>query len=194
MLILLVVPLHDAVNAFHLLDGVDPAARRWCDRHVAVTSAFPDVTSVDVTVVIRLTARSARASDAASRLADALKSALDLPGAEVLVDTADEPAVRVLADSRQVLHRGRSVELTRLEFDLLLHLCRYPRQVHRRSALMNVVWGTTSFVDTRTVDVHVRRIRQKLGDAASLISTVRGVGYRVDDPRRVLVVHDGQAP
>lgn len=173
--------------------ALTPAVRSWCAQHVVVTSGFPDVTSVDVTVVIRLTARSARASATASRLADALKSALDLPDAEVLVDAAAEPAVRILADSRQVLHRGRPVRLTRLEFDLLLHLCQYPRQVHRRAALMTAVWGATTYVDTRTVDVHVRRIRQKLGEAASLISTVRGVGYRVENPQRMQVVHDGRA-
>ncbi|WP_246018856.1 winged helix-turn-helix domain-containing protein [Saccharothrix australiensis] len=163
---------------------------------MAVVKAIPDVTTVDVTVVIRLSAPTAQAADAATRLAEALRRALDLPHADVVVDLPvprAEPELRILADSRRVLHRGVDVELTRLEFDLLHHLCTHPRQVHRRTALMNNVWGATSFVDTRTVDVHVRRIRRKLGDAASLITTVRGVGYRMDNPFSVSVEHDSLA-
>jgi DNA-binding response OmpR family regulator len=52
---------------------------------------------------------------------------------------------------------------------------------------MASVWRTKSIVDTRTVDVHVRRLRHKLGDAASIITTVRGVGYRVDHAGEVVV-------
>ncbi|GAA3883916.1 hypothetical protein GCM10022243_55820 [Saccharothrix violaceirubra] len=151
---------------------------------------------MDVTVVIRLSAPSGQVVDTASKLAEALRSALDVPDTEVVVDLPlrrIDPPLRVMVDSRRVLHRGVPVELTRLEFDLLHHLCAHPRQVHRRTSLMTSVWGTTSFVDTRTVDVHVRRIRRKLGDAASLITTVRGVGYRVDDPFSVVVEHDALA-
>ncbi|MEU4804743.1 winged helix-turn-helix domain-containing protein [Actinosynnema sp. NPDC023587] len=163
---------------------------------MAVVKAIPGVTTVDVTVLIRLSAPTARVVDTATRLAEALRAVLDLPEADVVVDLPvprSEPELRILADSRRVLHRGVNVELTRLEFDLLLHLCVHPRQVHRRTALMNSVWGSTSFVDTRTVDVHVRRIRRKLGDAAALIVTVRGVGYRVDNPFAVSVEHDALA-
>ncbi|MDU0289189.1 winged helix-turn-helix domain-containing protein [Saccharothrix longispora] len=165
--------------------------------------AFPDVADVEVTVVIRLTATAPAtdAADAAGRLAEAIRSAFDAPfdapfDAAVVVDlpaVRAEPRLRVLADSRRVLVRGAPVELTRLEFDLLHHLCAHPRQVHRRTALMARVWGATSFVDTRTVDVHVRRIRRKLGDAASVITTVRGVGYRVDDAGDVVVERDALA-
>ncbi|MGM1059401.1 winged helix-turn-helix domain-containing protein [Saccharothrix sp. Mg75] len=168
--------------------------------------ASPDVTDVEVTVVLRLSAPATGAADAAGRLAEAIRSAFDAvfdgatgparPDATVVVDLPVkrvEPRLRVLADSRRVLVRGAQVELTRLEFDLLHHLCAHPRQVHRRTALMARVWGTTSFADTRTVDVHVRRIRRKLGDVASVITTVRGVGYRVDDVGDVVVERDALA-
>ncbi|MFC6089991.1 winged helix-turn-helix domain-containing protein [Saccharothrix lopnurensis] len=164
------------------------------------------MTNVEVTIAIRLSAAPSRAVEDAERLADALRAALDLPEAEVVVGSPvrelpvrelpgrrAEPALRVLVDSRRVLRRGRSVELTRLEFDLLHHLCTHPRQVHRRAALMNTVWGGTSTVDTRTVDVHVRRLRRKLGDAASFITTVRGVGYRVEGTADVVVERDALA-
>jgi two-component system, OmpR family, phosphate regulon response regulator PhoB len=52
---------------------------------------------------------------------------------------------------------------------------------------MRQVWGATTVVDTRTVDVHVRRIRRKLGDGSAIIGTVRGVGYRVEQEHQVLV-------
>ena len=161
-------------------------------------TALPEVTGVDgadveVTVVIRVSAPGTRVADTAGRLARALRSALDLPDADVVVDlpvVRADPVLLILADSRRVLHRGVPVALTRLEFDLLHHLCANPRRVHRRTALMQSVWGTTSTVDTRTVDVHVRRIRHKLGDAAYVITTVRGVGYRVDHAGEVVVERD----
>ncbi|WNV89117.1 winged helix-turn-helix domain-containing protein [Umezawaea sp. Da 62-37] len=154
--------------------------------------------AADVTLVIRVTAP--RASRVANRVADALKAALgqaavdavDVSAVDVAIPTQRSgPAVRVFPDSRRVLHRGVPVELTRLEFDLLLHLCSQPRRVHRRAALMHQVWGATTVVDTRTVDVHVRRIRRKLGDAAGVIGTVRGVGYRMDQEHQVRVEREG---
>jgi len=143
-----------------------------------------------VRVVIRVSATGTPVVDAAGRLAEALRSALDLPTAEVVVDlplARVEPELLILADSRRSTRRGVPVELTRLEFDLLHHLCANPHRVHRRTSLMASVWRTKSIVDTRTVDVHVRRLRHKLGDAASIITTVRGVGYRVDHAGEVVV-------
>ncbi|MEU4743483.1 winged helix-turn-helix domain-containing protein [Actinosynnema sp. NPDC023658] len=149
---------------------------------------------VEVTVVIRISAPGPRVVDAAGRLAEALRSALALPGADVVVSNVVDlpvprvdPELRILVDSRRVLLRGVPVALTRLEFDLLHHLCANPHRVHRRTALMTDVWRARSVVDTRTVDVHVRRLRHKLGDAASIITTVRGVGYRLDHAGEVVV-------
>ncbi|GAB2978453.1 hypothetical protein GCM10027184_31040 [Saccharothrix stipae] len=147
-------------------------------------------------MVIRVSATGTRVVDAAGRLAHALRSALDLPDADVVVDlpvARVEPELRILVDARRVLRRSVPVELTRLEFDLLHHLCANPHRVHGRTALMASVWGAKSMVDTRTVDVHVRRIRHKLGEAASIITTVRGVGYRVDHAGEVVVERDAPA-
>jgi DNA-binding response OmpR family regulator len=153
-------------------------------------------TTVDITLTIRVSTKSTHANGVAARLANALRTAFDptdlvvhSPEIEVPQQRAvqREPALRILADSRRVLHRGEAVELTRLEFDLLLHLCAQPKRVHGRAVLMDQVWGAHTAVDTRTVDVHVRRIRRKLGDGAAIIGTVRGVGYRVDNAHLVRI-------
>jgi DNA-binding response OmpR family regulator len=70
--------------------------------------------------------------------------------------------------------------LTPTEFDLLAHLLGRPGRVFSREELLAAVWGYASPAGTRTVDVHVAQVRAKLGDAAGLIRTVRGVGYTAD--------------
>jgi two-component system OmpR family response regulator len=81
---------------------------------------------------------------------------------------------------RQVTVDGRLLALTPTEFDLLGHLLGRPGRVFTREELLAGVWGYASHAGTRTVDVHVAQVRAKLGDAASLIRTVRGVGYTAD--------------
>ena len=82
-------------------------------------------------------------------------------------------------DSRQCLVAGREVALTATEFDLLAHLMAKPGRVFTREQLLSEVWGYSSVVTTRTVDVHVAQLRAKLG-VPDLIRTVRGVGYSAD--------------
>ncbi|WP_298226726.1 response regulator transcription factor [Gryllotalpicola sp.] len=81
---------------------------------------------------------------------------------------------------------GRSLDLTFKEFELLRFLATHPSRVFTREQLLSEVWGYDYFGGTRTVDVHVRRLRAKLGDSESLIGTVRNVGYRFN------VFEDGQ--
>ena len=87
----------------------------------------------------------------------------------------------------EVTMRGTPVELTRKEFELLAALVATPGRVFGREELLDLVWGHDGFVEPRTVDVHVARLRAKF-TAASLpapgIETVRGVGYRFRDPDR----------
>ncbi|GAB2808482.1 winged helix-turn-helix domain-containing protein [Lentzea nigeriaca] len=123
--------------------------------------------------------------EVALRLLGALKDVGLVQATEAVVEDA---VVRILPDTRQVLLRDEPVELTRLEFELLLHLCEHPDRVHRRRDLLAAVWGVNDdYSGARTVDVHVRRVRQKLGDAADVIQTVRGVGYLVAPSGRVRV-------
>jgi len=74
---------------------------------------------------------------------------------------------------------GSEVSLTALEFKLLRTLMQRRGRVQERDRLLNDVWGYESTIDTRTVDTHVRRLREKLGPAGDVIETVRGFGYRL---------------
>ena len=86
---------------------------------------------------------------------------------------------------------GKPLDLTFKEFELLRFLATHPSRVFTREQLLSEVWGYDYFGGTRTVDVHVRRLRAKLGDLESLIGTVRNVGYRFiiyeDDNERLAV-------
>ncbi len=74
-----------------------------------------------------------------------------------------------------------SVPLTALEFKLLLDLASRKGRVQSRDSLLERVWGYAPGIETRTVDTHVKRLREKLGPVSHYIETVRGVGYRIRD-------------
>jgi DNA-binding response OmpR family regulator len=85
-------------------------------------------------------------------------------------------------DTYQVTVAGRGLDLTYKEFELLRYLASRPGRVFTRPALLREVWGYDFYGGTRTVDVHIRRLRSKLGpEHEALIETVRGVGYRAAD-------------
>ena len=80
--------------------------------------------------------------------------------------------------------RGESVRLTYVEFEIIAALARAPGRVFSRTMLLERVWGDASYRDPRTIDVHIRHLREKLEEEAKtpeLILTVRGVGYRFRD-------------
>jgi two-component system, OmpR family, phosphate regulon response regulator PhoB len=81
--------------------------------------------------------------------------------------------------THRVSWRGRPVKLGPTEFKLLSYLMRHPERVHSRSQLLDKVWGDHVFIEERTVDVHVKRLRESLGAGGALIETVRGAGYRI---------------
>ena len=76
---------------------------------------------------------------------------------------------------------GVEVVLTHMEFELLAFLMAHAGKAVTREVLLDDVWGIAYAGDTRTVDVHIRTLRQKLGASGSMIATVRGVGYRMED-------------
>jgi len=88
-------------------------------------------------------------------------------------------------DTYQVRLKGRPLDLTYKEFQLLLYLAQRPGRVFSRARLLQEVWGYDFFGGTRTVDVHVRRLRAKLGaEHEAMIATIRNVGYKLEVPSR----------
>ena len=84
----------------------------------------------------------------------------------------------------EVMVKSKRIEFTATEFKLLTMLIERRGRVQSRDTLLNDVWGYESAIDTRTVDTHIRRLREKLGKSADCIETVRGFGYRIADPAR----------
>ena len=82
------------------------------------------------------------------------------------------------ADTHRVNLADKPLKVGPTEFKLLQYLMRHPERVHSRGALLDKVWGDHVYIEERTVDVHVKRLRESLGDAGNMIETVRGAGYR----------------
>ncbi|MFE9627079.1 winged helix-turn-helix domain-containing protein [Streptomyces sp. NPDC006527] len=101
-------------------------------------------------------------------------------------DTGDgdgDPLVRIDSVRRTAAVDGRELDLTYLEFELLAHLVAHPNRVHTRDQLVTTVWGYGHVGDGRTVDVHIARLRRKLGaEHREVIRTVRRVGYKYVPP------------
>ena len=89
--------------------------------------------------------------------------------------------IEIDVPKHKVTVRHREIVLTNMEFKLLLTLMERQGRVQERGKLLSDVWGMDSLVDTRTVDTHVRRLREKMGKCADMIETVRGMGYKFKD-------------
>lgn len=81
----------------------------------------------------------------------------------------------------KVIANGQKVELTHKEFELLKFFMKNPNVVFSRDKLMSEIWGIDYIVETRTVDMHIKTLRQKLGRAGGQIKTIIGVGYRLEN-------------
>ncbi|PPE70846.1 phosphate regulon transcriptional regulator PhoB [Caldimonas thermodepolymerans] len=94
-------------------------------------------------------------------------------------------ALRLDPSTRRVSHGDQEVKLGPTEFRLLHFLMTHPERVHSRVQLLDRVWGDHVFIEERTVDVHVKRLREALAPVhcAAMIETVRGAGYRLTQPR-----------
>ena len=79
----------------------------------------------------------------------------------------------------RVVFEGQMLKLGPTEFKLLQYLMSHAERVHSRASLLDKVWGDHVFIEERTVDVHVKRLREALGDAGAMVETVRGAGYRL---------------
>jgi DNA-binding response OmpR family regulator len=111
------------------------------------------------------------------------RAALAQPEAQ-FEEPIDAGDLQIDFEKRSVVARGESVRLTYVEFEILAALARAPGRVFSRTMLLERVWGDASYRDPRTIDVHIRHLREKLEVEArtpELILTVRGVGYRFRD-------------
>ena len=122
-------------------------------------------------------AKPVRVRTLVARVKKALRAREPMPGG------ADAGVIRIgdleiHSENYTVKIRNKEIHLPRKEFEVLLHLARHPDRVISREMLLNQIWGHDVYVVDRTVDVHIRKIREKLGDLAAHIETVKGVGYR----------------
>ena len=114
-----------------------------------------------------------------SRVRALLRRAPARSAADDAADTLEVELLSVAAARHEATCDGKPLNLTLREFDLLAFLMRSPGVVFNRETLLQRVWGWDFDGGSRTVDVHVQTLRQKLGDNSGLIETVRGVGYRL---------------
>lgn len=164
-------------------------------RAQIVSMSYHDEQAVvpELVVTIRLTLGPGPATPETARLTE-LIARLSAGGPEEMLtgitrEGLDPYTVAVYPESRTVLRGATDVSLTRREFDLLLCLADHPYQVFTRSQLLAQVWGN-GCTGQRSVDVHILRLRAKLGMDVPLVTTLRGVGYRLHDDARVIVVRD----
>ena len=100
-------------------------------------------------------------------------------GVQQAVQIIKRDNLEVNLEEHKVLVEGEEVVLTLKEFELLKKFLLHPGIVFSRDKLLNDIWGYEFTGETRTVDVHIRTLRQKLGSAGDLVETIRGVGYRM---------------
>jgi two-component system phosphate regulon response regulator PhoB len=117
----------------------------------------------------------------ALRMRAVLRRAAPVAAAAGPAETHSFGALRIDAPGHRVWVEGAELALTALEFRLLTTLFERRGRVQTREILLSDVWGMNPDLTTRTVDTHVKRLREKLGAAAAYVETVRGVGYRFQD-------------
>jgi two-component system phosphate regulon response regulator PhoB len=200
----------DAEQALVAVDGVLPSlvvldwmlpgqsghalARQW--RSEPRTRALP---------IIMLTARTEEADKvsgldagaddyltkpfSANELLARIRALLRRRAPDALDAAVEVGALTINPATRRVMSKGREVKIGATEFKLLHFLMTHPERVHSRTQLLDRVWGDHVFIEERTVDVHVKRLREALSQVGCLqmIETVLGAGYRLSNPQAVPV-------
>ena len=98
---------------------------------------------------------------------------------ESVGDSVTVGSLMLDAATHRISFQDQELKLGPTEFKLLHYMMKYAERVHSRSSLLDKVWGDHVFIEERTVDVHVKRLREALGAAGSMVETVRGAGYRL---------------
>ena len=178
--------LPDVVLLDWMLPGQSGAelARQW--RKQARTKAVP---------IIMITARSdegdkvqgldAGADDyitkpfSTQELLARIRAVLRRRAPEVVNDSVQVGSLALDAATYRATFKGQELKLGPTEFKLLHYLMKHAERVHTRAGLLDKVWGDHVFIEERTVDVHIKRLREALGEAGLMVETVRGAGYRL---------------
>ncbi len=108
---------------------------------------------------------------------------------ESVNDSVTVGALILDAATHRISYQAQELKLGPTEFKLLHYLMKHAERVHSRSALLDKVWGDHVFIEERTVDVHVKRLREALGSAGAMVETVRGAGYRLTAQVSAPVTH-----
>ena len=98
---------------------------------------------------------------------------------ETIKDSVQVGELILDASTYRVSFQSHELKIGPTEFKLLHYLMKHAERVHSRSTLLDKVWGDHVFIEERTVDVHVKRLRESLGEASCMVETVRGAGYRL---------------
>ncbi|GAA6140891.1 phosphate regulon transcriptional regulator PhoB [Hydrogenophaga sp. 5NK40-0174] len=98
---------------------------------------------------------------------------------EITSETVEVGDLTLDAGTYRVTFKGDELKVGPTEFKLLLYFMKHSERVHTRGTLLDKVWGDHVFIEERTVDVHVKRLRESLKEAAKMVETVRGAGYRL---------------
>ena len=98
---------------------------------------------------------------------------------EEVTDTVTVGELLLDAGTHRISFQGQELKFGPTEFKLLHYIMKHAERVHSRGTLLDKVWGDHVFIEERTVDVHVKRLRESLGAAGSMVETVRGAGYRL---------------
>ena len=178
--------LPDAILLDWMLPGTSgiSLARKW--RGEARTKGVP---------ILMLTARGDEADKVAGLEAGAddyitkpfstqemlarIRAVLRRRAPEHLADSVNLGGLSLDAATHRVSWHGESLKIGPTEFRLLHYLMKHAERVHTRAQLLDKVWGDHVFIEERTVDVHIKRLREALGAAAQMLETVRGAGYRM---------------
>jgi two-component system OmpR family response regulator len=181
-------------------DAMSSAARLAARLHALTAVATVDSTpaadvSTTVAVVVDHTGPNGRSSSHRFARPTTINPDVDpLEPSKLVYDDAERERLNEYAElcinnaRRDVSLNGVPLLLTRREYDLLLFLAGHPGRVFTRPQLLKWVWGYDIVSGERTVDVHVRRLRRKLRQQGPTITTIRGIGYRLDSAERIDLV------